>query len=378
MVHLPYTELFVSLLEQHGADFRRIASSMPNQQTSTQISLYYKHNREKLSLEKIAARAPKRTKSPDPSLNNPMSASVMTASTATSIKSVGRIPKVRTNGTSATTEPKAKSNEDEAPPMGSLTPPPPVTAPTSSQEPKMPEILKGWGSIMSRERPPPPPPRHAPKPKHTSRRPQSMSEVHSPSSSPPQSNASLPSTPVTSSFIPAAILPALPASLPPRPIAGLPAKPAPATTGLSRHYPTANYASTTNAASSSSASNNSKPTTSAIPMAATGITTGVNLPMIPLNRAPRTPSGYSTTGSGTTSYQASASSAYPSRPSPYAVYPYGGEQRYPPVYGPPPPPRPPFTATSSGSSTGTTGQKDGHSHYSVYPHGGSYYYSSSS
>ncbi|KAG5654448.1 hypothetical protein H0H81_002639 [Sphagnurus paluster] len=56
--------LFLTLLSQHGDDFKRIAASMPNK-TTIQVSNYYKTNAEDLALEKIAACAPKRSLTPD-------------------------------------------------------------------------------------------------------------------------------------------------------------------------------------------------------------------------------------------------------------------------------------------------------------------------
>ncbi|OCH86147.1 hypothetical protein OBBRIDRAFT_738558, partial [Obba rivulosa] len=60
--------LFLKLLAQHGDDFKRIAASMPNK-TTIQVSLYYKANQEDLELDKVAAKAPKR--SPTPEITQP-------------------------------------------------------------------------------------------------------------------------------------------------------------------------------------------------------------------------------------------------------------------------------------------------------------------
>ncbi|KZT07101.1 uncharacterized protein LAESUDRAFT_758902 [Laetiporus sulphureus 93-53] len=57
-------ELFLDLLAQHGADFKRIAASMPNK-TTIQVSAYYKSNLAELNLAKVVANAPKRSSSPD-------------------------------------------------------------------------------------------------------------------------------------------------------------------------------------------------------------------------------------------------------------------------------------------------------------------------
>ncbi|GLB42326.1 putative SANT SWI3, ADA2, N-CoR and TFIIIB'' DNA-binding domains containing protein [Lyophyllum shimeji] len=56
--------LFLTLLGQHGDDFKRIAASMPNK-TTIQVSNYYKANLDELDLAKIAASAPKRSPTPD-------------------------------------------------------------------------------------------------------------------------------------------------------------------------------------------------------------------------------------------------------------------------------------------------------------------------
>ncbi|KAG6873092.1 hypothetical protein C0995_003138 [Termitomyces sp. Mi166 len=56
--------LFLTLLAQHGDDFKRIAASMPNKTTS-QVSNYYRTNCDELGLEKIVAGAPKRSPTPD-------------------------------------------------------------------------------------------------------------------------------------------------------------------------------------------------------------------------------------------------------------------------------------------------------------------------
>ncbi|KAF9467873.1 hypothetical protein BDZ94DRAFT_1184936 [Collybia nuda] len=56
--------LFLGLLAQHGADFKRIAASMPNK-TTIQVNNYYKSNLVELDLEKVAASAPRRSPSPE-------------------------------------------------------------------------------------------------------------------------------------------------------------------------------------------------------------------------------------------------------------------------------------------------------------------------
>ncbi|KAG6854094.1 hypothetical protein C0991_010508 [Blastosporella zonata] len=56
--------LFLTLLAQHGDDFKRIAASMPNK-TTVQVSNYYKTNCDELGLEAVAASAPKRSPTPD-------------------------------------------------------------------------------------------------------------------------------------------------------------------------------------------------------------------------------------------------------------------------------------------------------------------------
>ncbi|KAG6899114.1 hypothetical protein C0993_000766 [Termitomyces sp. T159_Od127] len=56
--------IFLTLLAQHGDDFKRIAASMPNK-TSSQVGNYYKANCDELDLEKIVARAPQRSPTPD-------------------------------------------------------------------------------------------------------------------------------------------------------------------------------------------------------------------------------------------------------------------------------------------------------------------------
>ncbi|KAH9478673.1 hypothetical protein JR316_0009131 [Psilocybe cubensis] len=55
---------FLSLLAQYGDDFKRIAASMPNK-TTIQVSNYYKINAVALDLQKVAARAPKRSPTPE-------------------------------------------------------------------------------------------------------------------------------------------------------------------------------------------------------------------------------------------------------------------------------------------------------------------------
>ncbi|KAG6919804.1 hypothetical protein DXG01_000306 [Tephrocybe rancida] len=56
--------LFLTLLAQHGDDFKRIAASMPNK-TTIQVSNYYKANCHELGLESVAAKAPKRSPTPE-------------------------------------------------------------------------------------------------------------------------------------------------------------------------------------------------------------------------------------------------------------------------------------------------------------------------
>ncbi|KAG6897243.1 hypothetical protein C0992_003132 [Termitomyces sp. T32_za158] len=70
--------IFLTLLAQHGDDFKRIAASMPNK-TSSQVGNYYKANCDELDLEKIAAGAPQRSPMSDASDDLP---EVPTPSTA--------------------------------------------------------------------------------------------------------------------------------------------------------------------------------------------------------------------------------------------------------------------------------------------------------
>ncbi|KAI8972833.1 hypothetical protein BD414DRAFT_211642 [Trametes punicea] len=58
--------LFLKLLAQHGDDFKRIAASMPNK-TTIQVTSFYKANLDEMQLGKVAAKAPKRSRSPTPS-----------------------------------------------------------------------------------------------------------------------------------------------------------------------------------------------------------------------------------------------------------------------------------------------------------------------
>lgn len=74
--------LFLNLLKQYGDDFKRIAASMPNkvklrssgrmcpltpsyQQTTIQVSNYYRSNLVDMNLAKVAASAPKRSPTPE-------------------------------------------------------------------------------------------------------------------------------------------------------------------------------------------------------------------------------------------------------------------------------------------------------------------------
>ncbi|KAF8960323.1 hypothetical protein BDZ97DRAFT_1834066 [Flammula alnicola] len=77
--------LFISLLAQHGDNFKRIAASMPNK-TTIQVSNYYWSNMNPLGLDNIAASAPKRSPTPDlhaawKELPYPGSGALMTPST---------------------------------------------------------------------------------------------------------------------------------------------------------------------------------------------------------------------------------------------------------------------------------------------------------
>ncbi|TFK73500.1 hypothetical protein BDN72DRAFT_814456, partial [Pluteus cervinus] len=55
--------LFLTLLAQHGDDFKRIAASMPNK-TTIQVSNYYRSNMAELGLDRVVATAPKRSPTP--------------------------------------------------------------------------------------------------------------------------------------------------------------------------------------------------------------------------------------------------------------------------------------------------------------------------
>ncbi|CCM04396.1 uncharacterized protein FIBRA_06572 [Fibroporia radiculosa] len=57
-------DLFLDLLSQHGADFKRIAASMPNK-TTIQVSAFYRANVANLGLVRVANSAPKRSPTPD-------------------------------------------------------------------------------------------------------------------------------------------------------------------------------------------------------------------------------------------------------------------------------------------------------------------------
>ncbi|KNZ78320.1 hypothetical protein J132_01100 [Termitomyces sp. J132] len=74
--------LFLTLLAQHGDDFKRIAASMPNKTTS-QVSNYYKASCDELGLEKIVAGAPKRSPTPDAFDDGPQAATPTTSTVET-------------------------------------------------------------------------------------------------------------------------------------------------------------------------------------------------------------------------------------------------------------------------------------------------------
>lgn len=80
---LPFEAQFLTLLSQHGDDFKRIAASMPNKvlnifnsftqvisdsssiQTTIQVNTYFRTNLVDLRLDKVVASAPKRSPTPD-------------------------------------------------------------------------------------------------------------------------------------------------------------------------------------------------------------------------------------------------------------------------------------------------------------------------
>ncbi|KZT25707.1 hypothetical protein NEOLEDRAFT_1178170 [Neolentinus lepideus HHB14362 ss-1] len=57
-------ELFLRLLSQYGDDFKRIAASMPHK-TTIQVTTFYRSNLNTLRLDQVAARAPKRSPTPN-------------------------------------------------------------------------------------------------------------------------------------------------------------------------------------------------------------------------------------------------------------------------------------------------------------------------
>ncbi|TFK49081.1 hypothetical protein OE88DRAFT_1737288 [Heliocybe sulcata] len=62
-------ELFLRLLAQYGDDFKRIAASMPHK-TTIQVTAFYKSNLDALRLDQVAARAPKRSPTPNSMMDN--------------------------------------------------------------------------------------------------------------------------------------------------------------------------------------------------------------------------------------------------------------------------------------------------------------------
>ncbi|KAG6811408.1 hypothetical protein H0H92_007602 [Tricholoma furcatifolium] len=65
---VPWTDgdksLFMTLVAQHGDDFKRIAASMPNK-TTMQVTNYFKTNYDELNLESLVAIAPRRSATPE-------------------------------------------------------------------------------------------------------------------------------------------------------------------------------------------------------------------------------------------------------------------------------------------------------------------------
>ncbi|KAF5379192.1 hypothetical protein D9615_005908 [Tricholomella constricta] len=103
---------FLTLLGQHGDDFKRIAASMPNK-TTIQVSNYYKANADELDLEKVAAGAPKRSPTPDTEKETPLPESAV--STPDPMASLAPDqPQVHTNGVFSRTTHEASHQDADA------------------------------------------------------------------------------------------------------------------------------------------------------------------------------------------------------------------------------------------------------------------------
>ena len=61
---LSYSDLFLTLLAQHGDDFKRLSAEMQSK-TTTQVASYFATNLTSLNLAKIVAEAPRRSPTPE-------------------------------------------------------------------------------------------------------------------------------------------------------------------------------------------------------------------------------------------------------------------------------------------------------------------------